>query len=350
MKPKGWRRAGTEAAVIRIHLTSADYALIRFAARPVPLQELHAALLMLFNPDHATLLFGRWRNRTLRALPAAAESLRDLVPGRYAPAFLDRVEGTLDESFEAMRAGDAAWIAAELELAYASTRDAAPPWVQDLHRGVRDAWQPVVRAERTAFDALLAPIWPLVQDLHRAELARYAGIVAQYGIGSALTTTVPGSRLHGGAWELPAKVPAAARDIQPEGRGVVLLPTFHWTGAPLIADVPDRPVTVTFSAGPGLPLPSSAGVSPEDALAGVLGRTRLSILMLSGGDGLNTTGLARTLGMSAATVSVHTSALRAARLLDSVRHGKSVVHRRTPLANLLLGTPVLHVPRSPFGV
>jgi DNA-binding transcriptional ArsR family regulator len=337
--------------VIRIHLTSADFALIRFAARPVPLQELHAALLMLFNPDHSTLLFGRWRNRTLRALPAAAASLRDLAPGRYAPAFLDRMEGTLDESFEAMRGSDAAWIAAELELAYtsSSSSDAAPPWVQDLHRGVRDAWQPVLRAERTAFDALLAPVWPLVQDLHRAELARYAGIVAQHGIGTALTATVPGSRLSGGTWELPTGIPAA-RDIQPAGRGVVLLPTFHWTGAPLIADVPDRPVTVTFSAGPGLPLPPTAGVSPQDALADVLGRTRLRILMLSGGDGVNTTGLARTLGISAATVSAHTSALRAARLLDSVREGKSVVHRRTPLANLLLGTPVLHALRSPFAV
>lgn len=326
--------------MIRIHLTSADFARIRFAARPAPLQELHAALLMLFTPSNAPLLFGRWRTRTLRTLAPAALPLRDLAPAGHAPAFLDSIEASLNEAFDTLRASDTAWIATELELAYTSTPNTPPAWVRDLHRGTREAWQPVLRAERTAFDTLLAPVWPLVQDLHRSELARYAATAAQHGVGHALTATVPGSRLHASTriWELPTAAPAAARDVHPAGRGVILLPTFHWTGHPLIADTADRPVTVTFPAGPGLPLPSSTATATEDALADLLGRTRLRILTLTD-DGLNTSTLARQLGLSAATVSAHTTALRAAGLITSTRDGKAVLHQRTALANLLLGTP-----------
>jgi DNA-binding transcriptional ArsR family regulator len=332
--------------VIRIHLTPADLAHVRFAGRPAPLQELHAALLMLFTPRNAPLLFGRWRTRTLRALPTAAAPLRDLAPAGQAPAFLDTMEASLDEALDTMRASDPAWIAAELELAYASAPNTPPAWLRDLHSGAREAWQPVLCGERAAFDRLLAPVWPLVQDLHRTELARYAAIVAHHGLGRALTSTVHGSRLHDGTWtwELPAIASTATREVHTAGRGVVLLPTFHWTGRPLIADTPGRPVTVTFPAGPGLPLPSSTATSTEDALSDVLGRTRFRILTLSGG-GLNTSALARKLDLSAATVSAHTTALRAAGLITSTRDGKAVVHHRTALAGLLLGAP--HHPDQP---
>jgi DNA-binding transcriptional ArsR family regulator len=328
--------------VIRIHLTPADLARVRFAAHPVPVQEMNAALIMLTSPRHAPLLFGRWRSRAMRTLPATASPLRDLVPARHAPAFLDSVDASLDACFEGMRASDPAWVSGELELAYASAAGKAPTWIRELHRGAHEAWQPVFRAGRAAFDALLAPVWPLVQDLHRAEFARYAAATARFGIGHALTLAVPGSRLIDGVWEFGGTDADPGREVRPDGRGLLLLPTFHWTGGPLVSDIPGRIVTVTFPAGPGIPLPPSAGITSEDALADVLGRTRLRILMLSA-DGSNTSGLARGLGLSAATVSAHTAALRAAGLITSVRDGKAVIHRRSALGDLLLG--VRHDPR-----
>ncbi len=326
--------------MFRIHLTPADFARVRVAARPAPLQELNAALMMLFNPQVAPLLFGRWRNRAMWAMPAAALPLRDLVPGRHAPAFLDGAEASMAECFEAMRASESTWVATELELAYAAAPAAvkAPAWIRDLHRGARDAWQPVMRARQAAFDALLAPVWPVVQHLHRIEFARYAAIVSEHGIGHALARVVPGSRLSEGVWEFATADPAATREVYPAGRGVLLLPTFHWIGEPLVADIPDRPVIVTYPAGPGLP-PSAASAAPtEDALAEVLGRTRFRILELAA-EAVNTSGLAHGLGLSAATISAHTAALRAAGLITSVRDGKAVIHHRTALANLLLGSP-----------
>jgi DNA-binding MarR family transcriptional regulator len=49
-----------------------------------------------------------------------------------------------------------------------------------------------------------------------------------------------------------------------------------------------------------------------------------------------TTELARDLGVSAATVSGHTKALRAAGLIVTVRAGKAVLHSVTPLGARLL--------------
>ncbi|WP_199839075.1 hypothetical protein [Streptomyces sp. XY66] len=68
---------------------------MRFAPRPSPVPELHAALMMLGSP-HEPLLLGRWR-RLLRSLPRAVEPLADLVPDGVAPAFLDVLGDTMDE-------------------------------------------------------------------------------------------------------------------------------------------------------------------------------------------------------------------------------------------------------------
>ncbi|MFD7442372.1 ArsR/SmtB family transcription factor [Streptomyces sp. NPDC059909] len=119
------------------------------------------------------------------------------------------------------------------------------------------------------------------------------------------------------------------------GRGVLLLPTVHWTGHPLVSDLPDRPLVLTYPAGPGLPLTPAAAGGTDDALAGVLGRTRFELLLLLTEEH-TTSRLARRLGVSNATVSAHTAALRGAGLIGTVRAGRAVLHRRTALGSLLV--------------
>ncbi|GGU90115.1 hypothetical protein GCM10010211_65870 [Streptomyces albospinus] len=315
--------------MIRIHLTVADIARIRFAARPAPLQELNTALSMACSHD-GDLLFGHWRRQLLRALPAAVRPLRDLVPAGQAPGFLDVFDDTLDDGLDATRSWRPELVRAELERIYANapSSSAAPPWVRDLHRGDTDAWQILSRAQRAAFDTVLRPVWSAVQDLHHAEFTRYAVAVAEHGIVSALTDLVPGSRLRDDFWELDAPF---RRDIRPDGRGLLLLPSFHWTGHPLICDLPDRPVALTYPAGPGLPLP----LASENSLPEVLGRTRLALLLLLDHEH-TTSDLARRLGVSNATASTHTATLRSAGLITTSRAGRAVIHRRTALGALLV--------------
>lgn len=219
-----------------------------------------------------------------------------------------------------------------MERVYARQASPAPLWIRGLHRGDAEAWQLLVRAQRAAFDTALRPVWPLVQDLHQREFLRHALAVAEHGIGAALAALVPGSRVHESGWELQAPY---EQDIELRGRGVLLLPTFHWTGRPLISHLPGRPLTVTYPAGPGCRSHAAESDGADDALAGVLGRTRVEILLLLA-DEHTTSELARRLAVSNATVSAHTAALRGAGLITTVRAGRAVLHLRTALASLLV--------------
>ncbi|GGX97995.1 ArsR family transcriptional regulator [Streptomyces hiroshimensis] len=324
--------------MIRIHFTAADFARVRFAPRPAPLQELNAAFMMAFRRDDQ-LLFGRWRQRLLRHLPSAVEPLGDLVPAGAAPAFLDVFGDTLDDALDSVLAVRPELVRSEIERVYAGHAAPAPPWVRELHRGDAGARQLIRRAQHTAFESVLRPVWPLVQDLHRAEFTRHALAVAEHGIAAALTGLVPGTRLRGDVWEIDAP---GEWEVRLHGRGVLLLPTFHWNGRPLLADLPDGPLGLTYPAGPGLPLTpdGAAGAggtgSAADALAGVLGRTRTDALLVLAQEH-TTSDLARRLGVSNATASAHAAALRGAGLITTVRSGRAVLHRRTALGSLLAG-------------
>ncbi|GGR22641.1 transcriptional regulator [Streptomyces roseolus] len=317
---------------MRVHFSVEDWGRLRYAPRPSPLPELHAALLMLGTP-HEALLFGRWRARTARALPAAAGPLADLVPGGSAPAFLDVLGETRQEGFAQMRAAPPGLVRSELERVYAGHGGPAPAWVRSLHAGGPEGWRTLAGAQRAAYETVLAPVWGLVQDLHRAEFARHAVALAEGGPAAALTALAPGSAFEGGVWTWPAG--SGSGDVRLGGRGLVLLPTFHWRGGPLVQDLPGRPVVLAYPAGPGLPPVPEGGGGREEPLAGVLGPTRAALLRALPAP-RTTTELARALGVSAATVSGHTAALRAAGLLTTARTGRSVHHSRTAVAELLL--------------
>ncbi|MDT9689302.1 winged helix-turn-helix domain-containing protein [Streptomyces sp. P9(2023)] len=355
--------------MIRIRFAAEDFARVRFAARPAPVQELNAAFMMMFRGGD-DLLFGRWRRRVLRSLPEAAAPLADLVPAGDPPRFLDVLGETLTEGLDLVGSARPELVRSELERVYAGRP--SPPWIRDLHAGGSGAGKVLRRAQRAAFETIVAPVWPLVQDLHRAEFTRQALTVAEHGVGAALPALVPGTRLRDGVWEWPASgvaderageqaageraageragdrgagdragdrgagERAGERDIPLAGRGLVLLPTFHWTGHPLVHDLPGRPVTVTYAAGPGLPLTPDAAPGTDASLAAVLGRTRLELLRALT-DTHTTTSLARRLGISNATASAHASALRGAGLITTVRAGRAVEHRRTALGALLVG-------------
>ncbi|MGY3844596.1 ArsR/SmtB family transcription factor [Streptomyces hydrogenans] len=315
--------------LLRVRFTAEDLARVRCAPRPSPVPELHAALLMLGAP-HEGLLFGRWRARTARALPAAAGPLADLVPGGSAPAFLDVLGGTRQEGFAEIRAAAPELVRSELARVYAG-HGPAPAWVRSLHAGGAEGWRTLGDAQRAAYGAVLAPVWGRVQDLHRAEFARHAVALAEGGLGAALTALAPGSRFDGAVWTWPA----GSGEVRLGGRGLVLLPTFHWRGGPLVQDCPGRPVVLAYPAGPGLPPAPEAPDGPGEPLAGVLGPTRAAVLRALPAP-RTTTELARAVGVSAATVSAHTAALRAAGLLTTTRTGRSVHHARTTVADLLL--------------
>ncbi|MFD7554612.1 ArsR/SmtB family transcription factor [Streptomyces sp. NPDC059835] len=317
--------------MLRVHFTAEDFARVRFAARPAPLQELHAALTTAMTQSGGPL-FASWRVRILRSLPAASSPLADLVPTGRPPSFLDALGDSVAEGVEQIRATNPVLVRSELERVYGAVP--APRWIRGLHAGDEKAWHTLHRAQRATYEAVIAPVWSVVQDLHRGEFTRYALTAAEHGVAAALTGLAPGSRLHESVWELPG--PAPVRDVRLDGRGLVLLPTFHHPAGPLLQDTPGHPAVLTYPAGPGLPPTAGGPVVSAEALAAVLGRTRLEALRLLA-EPHTTTSLARALHVSNATASSHAAALRSAGMATTARAGRSVTHRRTALGTLVVG-------------
>ncbi|MFD7033538.1 ArsR/SmtB family transcription factor [Streptomyces sp. NPDC059917] len=317
--------------MLRVHFTGQDFARIRFAPRPAPLQELHAALTTAVTRRGGPL-FAPWRGRVLRSLPAASDPLADLVPAGRPPSFLDVLGDTMADGFARIRATGPGLVRSELERVHGATP--APGWIRGLHAGDETAWRTLHRAQRAAYETVLAPVWSVVQDLHRDEFTRYALTAAEHGVAVALTGLAPGSRLHEGVWEWPCAAPD--RDVRLGGRGLVLLPTFHHPAGPLVQDAPGRPAVLTYPAGPGLAPPTQRPATPAESLAAVLGRTRLDALRLLA-EPHTTSSLARALHVSNATASSHAAALRSAGMATTTRTGRSVTHRRTALGTLVAG-------------
>ncbi|WP_042800328.1 winged helix-turn-helix domain-containing protein [Streptomyces sp. C] len=318
--------------MLRVHFTAEDFARIRFAPRPAPLQELHAALTTAVIRRGGPPLFAPWRGRVLRSLPAAAGPLADLVPAGRPPSFLDVVGDTVADGFERIRATNPSLVRVELERVHGAV--SAPRWIRGLYAGDETAWHTLRRAQQAAFETVLAPVWSVVQDLHRQEFTRYALTVAEHGVAAALTGLAPGSLLHGGLWKWPGAAPD--RDVCLDGRGLVLVPTFHHPQGPLLHDTPGRPAVLTYPAGAGPPPSAEGPVVSAEALGALLGRTRLEALVLLATPH-TTTSLARALHVSNATASSHAAALRSAGMATTTRTGRSVTHQRTALGTLVAG-------------
>jgi DNA-binding transcriptional ArsR family regulator len=317
--------------MIRVHFTGADFARTSISPHPAPLVELKLCLMMLRRRDN-DVFFGRWRRRLRTSLPATTRPLWDLVSGHRGPPFIDPVSVTVPEGLDAVHATSPGRIRDDIERVYAHRTSPPPPWLRDLVRGDAGAARMLHRALEDAYQAALGQTWPAVRDLHRAEFTRYALTAAGSGVSRALTALVPASQLTDpGTWQLTAPY---QRDIHLNGRGLVLVPTFHWTGMPLAADLPGQPVLLAYPAGPGLPVALPGG--RQDPLPAVLGQTRSRVLRLLADE--HTTGeVARLAGISPASASEHITALRAAGLATTMRDGARARHRRTSLGTLLAG-------------
>ncbi|WP_405815321.1 ArsR/SmtB family transcription factor [Streptomyces sp. NBC_01390] len=265
-----------------------------------------------------------------RSLPASTRPLWDLVsPVVGSPEFADAASDTVTEGLSIVRAAPPDLIRTGIEMLHPSQASPTPRWIRGLYQGHAESWQLLLRAQLDAYETILQPNWLTVQDLHQTEFTRHALATAEHGIGAALAALLPSSRLHDGVWEIDMP---RQRDIRLGGRGAILMPTFHWTGNPFVSDLPDRPLLLVYPAGSGLPLPPATGNS--DPLAGVLGQTRADLLRLLAHEH-TTSDAARHLKVSNATVSEHTTALRKAGLITTVRAGRAVLHHRTPLGTML---------------
>ena len=313
----------------------ADLLAVRFARSPA--WETHLAVRTFVN-ERSRLYHVPWH----RAVEAAAARL-DLEPllatnppAGFVPDFLtpppSHPSPTLAEQLAEIRATPVAQVKDELERCLASNDGGS-------YRGVLEslAADPAaardVLADRMgeAWDALVAPYWPRIEELIEADIGYRSHRLVTLGLRGMLDGLHPGVRWEDGAVEVDGPDDT---EVDLAGRGLVLMPSaYAWPVVAAIVDGPWQPTLVYPARGVAelwaVPTP------PSRALARLLGQTR-ALLLVSLERPTSTTALAARLGRSTSGVSGHLLALRDAGLVTASRRGHEVRYARTRLGIALL--------------
>ncbi len=315
---------------------AADLARVRFAVSP--LWEAMAAVRALVDP--------RTRTHHLPWLEAVRPLLADLdlmplltlQPRRgYTPDFPtpapSRPLPDVRDQLAQVRATPLDQVRAEVRRALAD-RDGepVPSGAEDLANDPGRTRARVATALESVWDTLVAPHWPQLKELLRADIAYHGRLLAERGLEHVLPVLHPAIR-----WTGEAVIIAKGHDQQRRlaGAGLLLQPSaFAWPALAVVVDEPHPPALVYPARGVAelwQPVTSDATV----ALARLLGRTRATLLT-SLREPASTATLARRHGLAAATVSQHLTTLRAAGLVTSHRHRHCVLYESTELGDGLM--------------
>ncbi|WP_076470499.1 ArsR family transcriptional regulator [Micromonospora avicenniae] len=318
--------------MVTLHLNAADVSRTTVRSAPSVLLELAAAGQRLLQPNAPEHLV-RWRARTRAALRPSMRPYLDLcrLPG-WLPDFL--TPPSLGSVFEVALRDLAETPPARLAMELGPRVEAGevPARVGALARAEPAAREQLLAAMRAFHEVAVAPYWATLSGAVQAERTVRAQALAETGIDGVLRNLGPylSWRSAGARYELSYRCAFGIEsDVVPDGRGVTLVPSY-FLPHPSVLDDPGGPLILAYPVRPPRREPAS-----RESLANLLGRTRAAVLGLTV-DALSTSQIARSLDISVASASQHTSTLRAAGLITSHRDGVSVRHTLTPLGEQLL--------------
>lgn len=182
------------------------------------------------------------------------------------------------------------------------------------------------------WEVCFAPHWPRMRALLEGDVTHRGREIAQHGLAAMFAGLAGRVRMAGDTVEVSVR--SQVHYTRPATGGLTLVPSM-WTSSASAPILPDEPPMIIYRArGLGTlwepqPLPAPG------ALAGLLGAHRAGLLVQLATPA-SSTELAARLGVTTTAVNQHLRALRAAGLLVSARHGRSVLYRRSDLADQLL--------------
>lgn len=286
----------------------------------------------------------RTRMRATPKLHGALQLLMTLVPERGAfPDFLTPSSASGHEGFggalDLISATHPHRVRSELQAMYRGRR--TPPWVRHLADGDREHRRDLRAAMRLYHSEVVRPVWAELGEAFLADRAQRGQALLDGGVDRLLSTLSPAIR-----WDPPVLSTdyPRDRDLHLNGRGITLVPSSFCQRNPVSLIDPDLPPVLVYSltgssgqVGRSLD-PSDAtgarGPAVPEGLAALLGHGRaLALLALL--RPCSTSELARRIGVTAGTASRHATALRAAGLVTSTRHGGVMLHHATHLGRKL---------------
>ncbi|WP_432485370.1 ArsR/SmtB family transcription factor [Kineococcus esterisolvens] len=317
--------------VVRYELTGMDLGEVRFAVSP--LNELTLSLRSFRDPGRYPLHLP-WLHEVHAArgqLDAAAllALTNDLLwtPDLLTPrptSPLTRVEDQL----AALEDADPRVLAAELEQLHAGrvpTALTGPP-AAVLRR--------TVGALRGYWEACFAAHWPRLRALLEADVTHRARETVQHGSARMFAGLADGVRLSGGVVEVRLRS-RVEYTRSTAGDGLTLVPSVFCRRASAPVSAAEAPLLMYGARGVGTLWRPARPPAPA-ALVDLLGRSRAELLTALA-EPASSTELAARRGVTATAVNQHLRVLRATGLLESERHGRSVVYRRSELGDALAG-------------
>lgn len=331
--------------MIELEFTPEDYRRIRFAFSPVA--ELVASLRTLA-AQQRNGLHAPWLSTVARRLDEVdVELLTSLVrPTGYVPDFLlptppGRTAG-IESGLAQLADAEPDLVVAELEhlaqhrvAQHGPGADRRAVLMRELIADPVRALSRIAAEFERYWRAALEPHWPRMHALLQADLAHRLEELAAGGVAQLFRTLHPSVAFRG---DLLTIVKYYEGRAQLRSRGLLLVPcVFVWPDV-MVRTADPLPCLTYSPRGLGRlweSAPDTPGAPPDSPLAVVVGRTRAVILALLELP-MSTTQLAAQLGLSAPTLNVHLTSLRAAGILSSRRAGRTVLYQRTALGDQLL--------------
>jgi DNA-binding transcriptional ArsR family regulator len=326
--------------MIELRMAAGDFTQMRFAYSPVSeaINSLNMLRLGRVPPLHRG--WADIAREHVRGLDTAL--LRAIVPARrvaMTPPLDINGRTTIEHQLKLVADWPPDLLCAELDSLWQGfpMPAAAREVIADGPSGARR----IAAALRTYWDATIAPYWDQMQAVLDADIAYRARRVALGGISALLEDLHPQLQLDQSTIRINK---TSHYECDLTGKGVLLIPCVF--AGPNIMFDPGGSGPPTIVYGPrGLGTvweTTGASRSSEDALSALMGRGRAAILRCVELP-RTTTELARVLGLSGATVSVHLSTLKRCGMVTSWRSGRRVLYQRTPLALSVLSA-VSHPP------
>ncbi|MEU5259625.1 hypothetical protein [Amycolatopsis sp. NPDC021455] len=208
--------------MLRIHFEADDLARTRVLDAPDPLWETLLSLHQLQSgAGHA--VFGEWRASVRACLDRSVGMLFALAPPRgYSVDFLTPPAGGggLDSAIDSVLSTPRAVFRSDLTALAAERR--TPAWVSPPANGCLDVLRRLGSAIRRYFSAALAPSWPAITDLARADRLRRGHVMLGDGVEGLPATLPPAVRWQSPVLEVDYPVD---QELRLDGRGLLLVPS-----------------------------------------------------------------------------------------------------------------------------
>jgi DNA-binding transcriptional ArsR family regulator len=325
--------------VLRIAVGGEDLVHSRFAISP--LFELVNSLRVLADfPRRTTPALLPWLDRSYARYEALrhrvdVDAVLALQPPGYGADFLSPppagVATTIDDLLHTVRRTPLPQAHAEVTRAL---REQPPlePRIRAVLTGDRVS-EHLADVLEAAWQALLAPDWPLLRAILERDVVHRAGRLVSAGWAGALGDLHPDLRWRGGRIE-SSRWPD--QDAELGGQGLLFVPSiFVWPGLAVTLEPPWPPALVYPARGvAALWEPAGRGRAAV-ALARLLGASRAAVLTALD-EPTSTTQLVGVLHQSLGGLGDHLAALYGAGLVTRARSGRSVLYRRTPVGDAVV--------------